>query len=209
MAVLAVLRSDGSIGTHAVGSPRYAIGRGMDNDLVIQSPFVSRRHAVLLSSPAGHAIQDLGSKNGTWVNGIRLGRAPLELTHQDLIVLGNTQVSLRFHATDETVTAAQVDGCPLGVSVDLAGREVLVQGKRLAPPLTRKEFDILARLWERRGQACSRDDLAARGWAERPPGDVSDAEIDQYIRRLRHRLGDTGGNHRLILTLRGYGYKIP
>ena len=116
---------------------------------------------------------------------------------------------LRFYSTDETVTAAEGEAGLLGISVDLAGREVRVQGHRLAPSLTRKEFDVLASLWQRRGQACTRDTLAAEGWPERDPGDVSDTEIDQYIRRLRRRLGDNGKDNPIILTIRGYGYKIP
>jgi DNA-binding response OmpR family regulator len=118
-------------------------------------------------------------------------------------------VCLRFNTTEETVTAVFREEAVHGIVVDFSGREVLVQGQRLAPLLTRKEFDLLSVLWQRRGEACSRDVLAAHGWPEREQGDVGDTEIDQYIRRLRRRLGDNGKTHRIILTVRGYGYKIP
>lgn len=209
MAVLSMLKADGGIETHSLPSTPFSLGRGMGNDLVIQNPVVSREHAVLHLTPSGYAIQDLGSKNGTWVNGTRLGTSPQKLVHGDTILLGNVQVCLCFYVTDETITAAQGQEALPGVSVDLAGREVWVQGQRVSPPLTNKEFDILTLLWQRRGQACSRDVLAAHGWPERETGDVGDAEIDQYIRRLRRRLGDTGKNNPIILTIRGYGYKIP
>ena len=131
------------------------------------------------------------------------------LTHGDTILLGASHVCLRFNTTEETVTAVYREEAVHGIVVDFSGREVLVQGQRLVPLLTRKEFDLLSVLWQRRGEACSRDVLAAHGWPEREQGDVGDTEIDQYIRRLRRRLGDNGKTHRIILTIRGYGYKIP
>ena len=209
MAVLSITTGDGSIETHSISSSTFSLGRGMGNDLVIEDPVVSRQHAVLQSTPLGYTIQDMGSKNGTWVNGTRLGASSQKLAHGDTIVLGNAQVSLRFYSTDETVTAAEGGQVRHGISVNLAGREVSVQGQLLVPPLSKKEFDVLASLWHRRGQACSRDTLANEGWPERDPEDATDTEIDQYIRRLRVRLGDTDKDNPIISTLRGYGYKIP
>ena len=45
-------------------------------------------------------------------------------------------------------------------------------------------------------------------WPERGAGDVGDAEIEQYVRRLRRRIEASGGNPKRIVTLRGYGYKL-
>ena len=92
--------------------------------------------------------------------------------------------------------------------VDLLSREVRVRGLVLTPPLSRKEFDILSLLWQRRRTACSRADIAGRGWPERSPGDVGNDEIDQYIRRIRRRIGDAGGDAGNITTMRRFGYKL-
>jgi ABC transport system ATP-binding/permease protein len=48
------------------------IGRGTDADIPVESPEVSRRHAALLRADDGCYLCDLGSKNGTWVDGRRL-----------------------------------------------------------------------------------------------------------------------------------------
>lgn len=49
------------------------IGRLPDNDVVIQGPYVSRRHcAILVHAADGCELYDIASKNGTYVNGLRL-----------------------------------------------------------------------------------------------------------------------------------------
>ena len=209
MPVLSVVTSDGNLETYPLRSARFTLGRDGGNDLVVNDPVVSRQHAVLLSTPSGYTIQDLGSKNGTLLNDVPIGSSPRVLTHGDAILLGADHVCLRYNITEDTLTAVHREEAIHGIVVDFTGREVLVQGQRLEPRLTRKEFDLLSVLWQRRGQACSRDVLAAHGWPERGDGDVGDTEIDQYIRRLRRRLGDNGKTNAIILTVRGYGYKIP
>ena len=81
-------------------------------------------------------------------------------------------------------------------------------GAILAPPLSRKEFDVLNLLYQRRGEALSKDELAAAGWPERVDGDVADQDIEQCIRRLRLRVEPAPSRPTRILTIRGYGYKL-
>jgi pSer/pThr/pTyr-binding forkhead associated (FHA) protein len=51
---------------------RTVIGRGSDCDLVLDEPEMSRRHALIENSPEGIFLRDLGSANGTMVNGIAI-----------------------------------------------------------------------------------------------------------------------------------------
>jgi pSer/pThr/pTyr-binding forkhead associated (FHA) protein len=85
---------------------RYVIGREPNAAVWIDSTRVSRRHAVITVSGSGAAIEDLGSKNGTFVNGARLrGRAPLG--DRDEIDLGPERVVVRVRrAADSTETQA-------------------------------------------------------------------------------------------------------
>jgi pSer/pThr/pTyr-binding forkhead associated (FHA) protein len=64
------------------------VGRGQC-DVVLVDPEVSRRHAMVLATPAGPAIEDLGSTNGTWVNGERIAGAH-RLRTGDVVRFGNT-----------------------------------------------------------------------------------------------------------------------
>ena len=56
---------------------RLVIGRGSDCDLVLDEPEMSRRHAVIENSGDGIYLRDLGSSNGTFVNGVQVRNAVL------------------------------------------------------------------------------------------------------------------------------------
>jgi hypothetical protein len=68
------------------------LGRAKDSTVVLDDPSVSRRHAEVRSEPDGHWVIDLGSTNGTEVNGRRIDRAKLDIG--DVITIGQTE--LRF-----------------------------------------------------------------------------------------------------------------
>lgn len=65
------------------------IGRGSSNDCVIQNPFISRNHVKIMEEGRNlFRIYDLGSSNGTWLNGRKLMKATL-LENDDQIRFGD------------------------------------------------------------------------------------------------------------------------
>ena len=70
------------------------MGRDVTNDVVLGDAEVSRQHARITRTPAGYVLEDLGSTNGTFVNGDRLA-APRVLNAGDLLGLGEI-VTLTF-----------------------------------------------------------------------------------------------------------------
>jgi pSer/pThr/pTyr-binding forkhead associated (FHA) protein len=70
------------------------VGRGEDADLVLADELVSRRHAQLTPSGSGAVVEDLGSRNGTFVNGEGV-HGPTRLDPGDQLQLGVTLVELR------------------------------------------------------------------------------------------------------------------
>ena len=60
----------------------------------LDAPTVSRRHARIVVSDGGAVLEDLGSKNGTFLKGRRL-TAPVSLCDGDVIVLGQLPVTFR------------------------------------------------------------------------------------------------------------------
>jgi len=63
------------------------VGRSEDCDLYLDNQTISRRHASLASTSQGYVLTDLGSVNGTWVNGKKINRHLLR--HEDFICFGS------------------------------------------------------------------------------------------------------------------------
>jgi predicted component of type VI protein secretion system len=72
------------------------LGRDVTNDIALGDPEVSRQHARLTRTPGGVVVEDLGSTNGTFVNGERLV-APRVLSMGDLLGFGEG-VTLAFES---------------------------------------------------------------------------------------------------------------
>jgi hypothetical protein len=75
---------------HELTKPRIVLGRSKEADVRVPDGNVSRRHAELRLEDDGYWIVDLGSMNGTIVNGKRVDRARLE--EGDRITLGSTEI---------------------------------------------------------------------------------------------------------------------
>jgi len=74
-----------------------SLGRDITNDIVINDPEVSRHHCRLTRGGGGYTMEDLGSTNGTFINGQRLtGARPL--VGGDMVGLGET-VTLGYEST--------------------------------------------------------------------------------------------------------------
>jgi predicted component of type VI protein secretion system len=99
-----VMRSGPNPGkTFPLEKSEITIGRDSMNDIVINDAEVSRKHARLLLQPGGYMLEDLGSTNGTFIEGQRL-LGPHSLRPGELIQFGET-VTLNF----ESVESADYD----------------------------------------------------------------------------------------------------
>lgn len=95
--------------------PRLTIGRSRENDLFLPDQWLSRHHAEIRSADGIFSIVDLGSKNGTLLNG-RPVKGEARLSLGDLIVLGEHTLSLVEGAT--TAPLLEEDsGEPLGTRI--------------------------------------------------------------------------------------------
>ncbi len=86
-------------------SPVAYIGRGSQNDVVIEDDSVSTRHAVLEFDSGGWRLTDLNSTNGTSIEGVRLAaEVPTPLPYGATVRFGG--VRLHFRPVDEADPAA-------------------------------------------------------------------------------------------------------
>lgn len=82
------------------------LGRDVNNDVVINDPEVSRRHARLIRDGEEYLYEDLGSTNGTFIQGQRLA-APTLLKHGTIITIGErVLLSYMIAMTDPYATVA-------------------------------------------------------------------------------------------------------
>ncbi len=72
------------------------LGRDASNDIVVDHPSVSRNHASIHGDTDAHWIQDLGSANGTFVNGQRVTGEARRLRNLDRITVGKPNVPVRW-----------------------------------------------------------------------------------------------------------------
>lgn len=89
-----LVRRSGATNIAHVLTGRTTIGRTPDNSIQIDTPSVSRHHAVLLLTHEGTVVEDLASTNGVYINGTRVRRQALR--EGDLLTVGNTEFRFVF-----------------------------------------------------------------------------------------------------------------
>ena len=179
------------------------IGRWPDNAIIIADRWVSRHHARIVRRGLRYLLEDLGSKNGTFVNGQRLA-APHELEDGDCI-----QVAPKYKLTfvDAEATAPVQPAGPR-LRLDAAQRRVWVAGQEILPPPSPAQFAFLELLSHDPDRVFNRDEVIAAVWPESDAAGVSDEAVDSLVRRLRKRLAEADPAHDYILAVRGHGFRL-
>ncbi|MFZ5909670.1 MAG: FHA domain-containing protein [Chloroflexota bacterium] len=190
--------SDPSGQEHPLRSAVNRMGRAVGNEIVILERRASREHAVIRREGRKFMLEDLGSTNGTFLNGERLQSA-VQLRDGDQVKIG--EVPFTFH--DPEGTSAETPFPELEVNREAA--EVRVN-RRLVN-LSSKEFALLVFLHENRGRVCSKDEIGQVVWSEYQTG-IYDYQIENLVRRLRTKIETDPNAPQLLVTLRGLGYKL-
>jgi ABC transport system ATP-binding/permease protein len=94
------------------------IGRAEDNDIVVADPAVSRHHAELRNVGGQFHLVDLGSNNGTFVNGQRITAAPLSAG--DVVVIGTSTFRLAGQELQEFSASAAAGEAPPALAPPVA-----------------------------------------------------------------------------------------
>jgi ABC-type multidrug transport system ATPase subunit len=164
------------------------IGRTPDNDLVVSDLGVSRKHAELRRSQTGrYQIIDLGSHNGTYVNGVRVDQA--ELTEDDIISVGHATFRLADGELREYVDegAVSFEAQDLLVQVNDNGKpKVLLEG--ITCPLPERSFMAVI------GPAGAGKSTLLNALTGKRPADkgtvlYDNRDLYKSYEELRHRIG--------------------
>uniref|UniRef100_A0A540VHC5 FHA domain-containing protein n=2 Tax=Litorilinea aerophila TaxID=1204385 RepID=A0A540VHC5_9CHLR len=181
------------------------IGRSEECDIMLPDRQVSRLHARIRWQGEYYQLEDLGSKNGTHVNGQEVQSATI-LHDGDEI-----QIALRFKLAfvDAGATAPLTfEPATSGLRLDKETRQVWVNGKLIDPPLSLHQYRLLEALWDAGGGVITRDQVIAAVWPEASSEGVSEQAIDALVRRLRERIAELDEDFRYIVTVRGHGFRL-
>lgn len=185
------------------------LGRGGECDLVLPERQVSREHIRIYRESDAYYLEDLDSKNGTWVNGKQVQAETVPLHDGDEIQIA-LAVKLTFVGSEATAPLL-VEEFPhtLGrLQLNPNSRRVFILGNEVDPPLSLPQYRLLELLYEGSGAVCTRDAVVEAVWPDAVHEGVSEQAIDALVRRLRDRLAEIDPDHQYIVTVRGHGFRL-
>lgn len=164
------------------------IGRALENELVVSDLQVSRHHAEFRSTPDGRSeIVDLGSHNGTYVNGEQLpqrGRRPIG--PDDIIGIGHSTFRLVGDRLEEFVDTGEVSFSARHLTVKVDGGKIILDNVSFGVP----EKSLVAVI----GPSGSGKSTLLKALTGYRPADVGEVLYDnrnlyKQFAELRHRIG--------------------
>lgn len=189
-----------------IDSEEFVVGRGSDCHVILPERQVSRYHAKIWYENGRYLLEDLESKNGTYLNGAPVTEK-VALQDGDEISIA-LAVKLVFVGTDATLPLTFDPPHPEGnLIIEPAQRSVTINGRELDPPLSLAQFRLLELLYESHGAVCSRDDIVDVVWPGTEGLGVSEQAIDALVRRLRDRLAELD-EYNYVVTVRGHGFRL-
>ncbi|PJF41017.1 MAG: hypothetical protein CUN54_03000 [Phototrophicales bacterium] len=184
------------------------LGRVDDCDIVLADRQVSRKHIRIFRDGEQYYIEDLNSKNGTWVNGQQL-RGVRELQDNDEIQVAlATRIQFIGKGSTTPLTSKPGDALNGRLQIDQTTRRVFIGGVELDPPLSLPQYRLLELLYLHGGGICTRDTVVESVWPEVDSEGVSEQAIDALVRRLRDRIAEVDPDWQYIVTVRGHGFRL-
>jgi pSer/pThr/pTyr-binding forkhead associated (FHA) protein len=222
-----VVRTPGEGLRHVVlQQPSTTLGAEPACDVVLESPFVSRKHARIDQVADDYFIIDTKSRNGVLLNdaaiepesrvqmesGDRIDILPFRITFMH----GAHEPGRGTRPLPESLAVKDNDPRPIaaGLRVDVSAREVFLNSKRLDVRLSRHEFALLAFLYDRRGTVCKREEIGEAVWGvvvvgTRALPQNDDNMLHALVHNLKRKL-ERGGvePNTHIISIPGVGYRL-
>lgn len=183
------------------------IGRDSDSDVQINDRQVSRQHAEISRTIEGYAIRDMGSKNGTFLNGESVSAEPRLMRNGDEVGIALC-AKLTFVEDEATAPVILELQKQPSIKMDLAAKRVWVAGVEVNPPLSLAQYTLLELLYENSGNVVSRDKVVQAVWPDEEAEGISEQAIDALARRLRERIAEIDPDNKYVETVRGHGFRL-
>ncbi len=189
------------------------IGRDDSCNVIIQDRQVSRYHARFITLPQGVQLEDLGSKNGTHVNGQPIVE-PVTLQDGDVIQVALAQQFI-YMSSDSTIPLElarqkppEVLSTQTKLRLEKRSRRVWIGDTELLPPLSVSQYQLLEVLYDNPGRVVTRAELIQAVWGKEDAVGISEQALDALVRRLRDRLAEIDATHQFLVTVRGHGLRL-
>jgi pSer/pThr/pTyr-binding forkhead associated (FHA) protein len=129
-----VITKGAGVGRDVTLAGECVVGRATDADFVIDDTLASRRHIRVLKDAGAWTVEDLGSRNGTLVNGQRVQRQGLK--DGDLLKVGGTELIFRDEGAAPAAPAAPAKGAVVVPAVAGKAPAAANPNTTAAPPQT-------------------------------------------------------------------------
>ena len=116
MAELSVQSADGTKQRFPLNKERITIGRSRENDVFLPDQWLSRHHAEIRNKEGGYFLVDLGSKNGTLLNGTRV-KEECRLHAGDVVTLGEHLLTLQAGEAEAAPAPEEDDANLFGTQI--------------------------------------------------------------------------------------------
>ncbi len=181
------------------------LGRDISCEVVIEDRQISRRHARIFFMDGALFIEDLQSKNGTYINHKRIYEIT-RLHEGDVIQIALIQEFL-YISSDATIPLSEAQAYRI-LYIDKENDSVWIKEQKVDPPLSIQQFTLLKCFYENVDSIITRSEIVERVWAESSGEGISNEAIDALVRRLRYRLAEIEKDFEFIETVRGYGFRF-
>jgi predicted component of type VI protein secretion system len=181
-------------------------GRLEECDLTLVSPFVSRRHASIAMDGSRFLVRDLGSRNGTRVNG-KVFHGAVAAEPESVVVIGPFELRLtQTDAGSDVDTVSEMDAVTSRSRLDPGQRTFFVDGKSAIENLAGREFALLERLHRDAPNLVPNTQLADDIWGE---GQWDVYMLHNLVRRVRKKIESVAERgDEILVTVPGAGYRL-
>lgn len=179
-------------------------GRDPGNTVLLAHPLVSRQHARFSLREGRFEVEDLGSRNGTEVNG-RFASESVLAEEPITAVIGPFVLSLSTSVSDETWTAAEVGTRPPRTMLDRGTRQLHIDGALVLETLSPNEYSLLELLAMRQPNVVERTAVGDAVWGA---GQWDVYMLHNLVSRIRRRIAQHPAPDSVIVTVPGVGYRL-